>query len=90
MTTLQANKTEIIRNCRSATDVLSQPNAAKTSYERLRMAETSDFCPFPNDPEGCCQTLVEAWQQECLAQHCVITGLQRNCGLCKAILLEGI
>ena len=54
------------------------------------MIEVPEFCPYPEDIEGCGRALIQSWKEKKLAQDCMIKGLQLNCDRCKGILSVGL
>ena len=54
------------------------------------MTDRPDSCQHPDDVEGCCQSLIQAWREKRLAQHCMIEGLRKDCRDCEAIMLAGL
>lgn len=54
------------------------------------MARAPTFCRYPEDPEGCRQSLIRAWREGSIGEYCIMGGLQANLNQCRKVLLDGL
>jgi len=54
------------------------------------MGELTLFCRHPGDPDGCSRSLIGAWWEDTLLQHCVIQGFAADWRQCGDVLLAAI
>ena len=66
------------------------PEAAATDKGRPFMTQMAEFCRYPTDIEGCCQSLIQSWQGSSLSEHCIFEGLRADRHQCRQVLLNGL
>ena len=63
---------------------------SRRSKGRLRMEATPSFCAHPEDVDGCCQALVQAWREVRVQDHCLVDGLKEGYPQCRDVLVGGL
>lgn len=58
--------------------------------ERRHMDKIAEFCRYPADSESCQKSLLQAWNEGMLAEHCIFQGLRSNWHRCRQLLLAGL
>jgi len=82
---------ELYRQRRKPAEELPRlPKSVRIDGGRPLMTETSEFCQYPGDREGCCRLLLQAWGEGSVDKHCIIEGLRANWHQCRHVLLDGL
>ena len=50
------------------------------------MVNTADFCEHPDDVKECLSSLIKAYRENTLSNHCIFKGLQGDLPQCRVIL----
>jgi len=54
------------------------------------MGMTTDFCRHPGNRQGCMASLVKAYEDQSMDQHCLMTGLNQSHPACGEVLRLGL
>jgi hypothetical protein len=56
------------------------------SFRSKTMANTADFCEHPDDVKACLSSLIKAYRENTLSNHCIFEGLREDLPQCRDVL----
>jgi len=56
------------------------------SFRSKTMANTADFCEHPDDVKACLSSLIKAYREKTLSNHCIFKGLREDLPQCRDVL----
>jgi hypothetical protein len=66
------------------------PKLQQPARGSSQMAKACTFCQYPEDLDGCRQSLVQAWRKGSISEYCIMEGLGADLNQCRQVLLEGL